>query len=204
LPSLLRKRVWKIRVGDITTTELDATFDINKSIEREPNSCVLSVFNLSQEHRRELESLNIYDPKKSAKGGAHKTVKSGNIQVEVHAGYGESMSLLFRGFLRRAISTRDGSSWMTTIEGEDGGHDYYARRVVQSFPAGSTKLAVVRACAERMGVGLGNIDLVAKVLGASVYSKGTVVDGQADSELRRVLRAHGIRFSVQNGSLQFL
>ena len=213
MSNVLKDRVWALRIGDVVSNDIDFDFNIEKSVAAEPNTCSVTVYNLTEEHRRDIESLNIYEPVKGtraasatsarvAKEGARKGAKAGNIQVEVHAGYKGIASLLFRGFLRRATSRWNNGTWTTEIEGEDGGHEVYGRRVSRSFPPGSTKLAVVTECAKSLGVGLGNIAEITSEL-SGVYAHGTVLDGGGADELRRVLRSVGATYSVQNGVLQF-
>ncbi len=210
---LLRGRKWKITVGGIDVTELDVEFNIRKSLRREPNTCSLEVHNLSKEHRGYLEQLNIYDPKKlpGAKAVAKKAAavagfrapKPGRISVSIEAGYEDGTSLLFRGDLRRAVSKRSGPGYVTSLEGEDGGRSVLAARVSRTLPAGTPVLVAVKACADAMGLGYGNILEVTPELSRS-FGSGSVIDGQAATELDGILRRLGLRYSVQNGVLQFL
>lgn len=206
---IVKDRVWKIRVAGIEFDALDVDFQIEKTVHHEPNRCSLTIYNLSAESRALIEQLNIYDPKKSStplpRGNVSASVraaKTGNIRVEIEAGYRNASSLLFRGDLRRGISTKEGPTWKTVIEGEDGGKSVLSSRVSASFPKGTPKATVVRTCAEAMGVGRGNILEVADKL-SGTFSTGTVLDGSAADELRGVLRRCGLTYSVQNGLLQF-
>jgi hypothetical protein len=210
LSSWLKDRVWKIRVAGFEFDTLDVEFDIKKSLKHEPNTCSLTIYNLSETHRAAIESLNIYDPKK-AKGGSRKGVKaqariqSGNITTQVLAGYSDTgPSLLFAGKLRRGLSTWDGTDWRTELEGEDGGREVFASRITKSYPAGTPRLTVVRDLADALGLGLGNVAEVSATLTTAVYAHGTALDGPAADLLKGVLRSSKISYSVQNGGLQFL
>lgn len=191
-------RKWRVRVDDFETDILDVAFDIEKTLEHKPNSCSLVVYNLSADHRHQLEQLNVY--RKS---------RPGHIRVEVEAGYEEGTSLLFRGDLRTAVSKQEGlSTWATTIEGEDGGRAMRWSRVNQSFPPGTPVATVVRACAQAMGVGEGNTSDVTSsarfLTGGDSFRDGTVLSGPAPDELRTILRSLGLTYSVQDGVLQIL
>lgn len=222
----IKNKRWRIRVAQAYATDgsavpaiefetLQCEFEIKKTLRPEPNCCKLKIYNLGPEHRAALEAMNLYDPKKvrgqkSAKKPAAKkkqgprAPKVGRIRVEIEAGYETTgMSLLFRGDLRRAISTHDGKTWTTSIEGEDGGRSVLSSRITESFPPGTSRETVVRALASALGVGLGNIRDVVDQLSQS-YAHGTVCTGQAAEELRGVLRSSGITYSIQNGVLQFL
>lgn len=214
----LRKRDWLVRVNGIEFKDLDCDFEVKKSLRPEPNSCSLTVFGLTREHRAAVEALNIYDPKK-VKGantnaklkdvktkrnvGVSRAPKTGNIRVEIEAGYVGARSLIFRGDLRRGISKHDGPEISLEIEGEDGGRSVLASRINQSFPPGTRKVDVVKECAAALGLGLGNIRDVLPYL-ATTYSHGTSVNGPAADALRNILRTARITYSVQNGVLQFV
>lgn len=222
----IKNKRWKIRIAQATATDgsavpaiefetLQCDFEIKKSLRPEPNACKLTVYNLSPEHRAALEAMNLYDPKKvkgqkRAKKPPAKKVqgprapKVGRIRVEIEAGYETTgLSLLFRGDLRRGISTHDGKTWKTSIEGEDGGRSVLSSRINESFPPGTSRATVVQALASALGVGLGNIRDVLPELSYS-YTHGTVCTGQASEELKGVLRSSSITYSIQNGVLQFL
>jgi len=161
---------------------------------------------LSPSHRKEIEDLNLYDPK-AAVGQKQKKTKGpakGLIPVEISAGYGSDPSLVFRGLLRRGTSSFSDGTWTTKIEGEDGGQSMYAARVAESFPPGTPKVAVLKSLVAALGLGLGNIAEILPVVGTKVFPKGTLIDGQAADELRRILRADGLSYSAQNGVVQFL
>lgn len=205
----LEGRKWKVSLADFSFDGLDCDFSIEKSLQPEPNSCSLTVFNLSERHRKQLEELNLYDPRKGSRapgGGAQsaKTIRAGRIRTTIEAGYEEGTSLLFQGDLRLAVSSKSGGDWVTRIEGEDGGRSVLAARVSHSFPPGTPLVAVVRTCATAMGLGVGNLQEVLPQLASTVFTTGTVLDGAAASELKRVLRRHRVTYSVQNGGLQFL
>jgi len=209
MPSLpLKDRAWRVRVAGLEFTELHVDFEVFKSLKHEPNTCTLKVYNLSATSRATIEQLNIYDPKRSksatAKAATQTGVKKGNITTEILAGYANpGPSLVFTGQLRRGLSTWDGDTWTTVVEGEDGGRTVFDRRVSNSYPPGTPKLQVISALAEAMGVGLGNIAEVLPELAGAVFSSGTVVDGCAADEMKRLLRSSKLQYSVQNGAMQF-
>jgi hypothetical protein len=208
----------------LDVTQLDCSWRIRKSLKpNEPNHCQLTIHNLPAQARQQLEALNTYDPKKTAKGsdkrfraraagqtttglgGSKKALKAGKIRVEIMAGYANTgMTLLFRGDLRRALSKRmEDGSWETEIEGEDGGFSVLTSRVTASYPPGTTLRTVVSDCADAMGVGTGNILQVQGQLNQT-FPNGTTLNGSAPDELRRILRRAGVRYSIQDGNLQFL
>jgi hypothetical protein len=191
----LRQRIYTVRVAQLQITELDVSWDIVKSKKKdEHNSCSLNIYGLSADSRAQIEALSL-KPKKDG-------LQSGNIRVEIEAGYETTgTSLIFRGDLRTAVSSRQGSEIVTTIEGEDGGRSVLRARIAKSFGAGTDYAAAVKACASAMGVGLGNLaDVTATI--RHVYKSGLVLSGNASDSLRKVLRPLGLTYSIQNGVLQ--
>jgi hypothetical protein len=208
----LKGRTYRLRIAGLEFEDLDITAQIKKSLRPEPNCASITIHNLSPEHQRQIEQLNLYDPKRIK--GQHRdprkpkvsgnVPKVGRIPVELEAGYVTTgRHLIFRGDLRRAITNTSDGTATTEIEGEDGGRSVLSSRVSQSFPAGTTRLVVVKACAEALGLGLGNIIQVAHLL-QQPYTSGTVITGSAAAELGGVLRRAGVTYSIQNGVLQFL
>ena len=200
-------------------------FDIAKDLTPEPNRCSVSIYNLSENVRNALDALNVYDPKRprgqkkpgprnrdaealnkgKRSAGSYRAPKTGRIRVEITAGYRDTgTSLIFRGDMRRAISKfeQDGS-WCTRIEGEDGGRTTVASRINESFGPGTSHLTVVRALADALGLGYGNLAEVAGLLNGS-YPRGTVCTGPAAQELAGVLRRAKIGYTIKDGQLNFL
>jgi len=197
----LFKRAWKVSIDTIQTDAHDIAFEITKTKKRQPNTCVLSIWNLSEAQRKQLEALSI--PSKTAAGKA--VAGRGKIAVQIEAGYVGNTSLLFRGDLRTAVTVRDGADLVTTIEGDDGGRDVLLARVSRSFPAGTPVRSVLRALVDALGIGAGNLDSFQYTTrGGATFSTGTVLSGKADELLTRILHACGMTWSVQNGNLQVL
>lgn len=193
----LFQRVWRVRVDTLQFRGLDISFEVEKSTKAEPNKASIRVWNLTQDHRRQLEAMSV------RRG-------QGRIKVELEVGYGgtEQTGLIFRGDFRRAPSSAEGPDWVTELEGSDGGGAVLWSRVNRSFPAGTTVEAVVRACADAMGVGAGNSrEVMARARlegGGDTFPEGTVLSGSAAEELGHLLRSIGLRYSIQDGVLQVL
>lgn len=190
--------------------KLDIEFEIEKSLDREPNKCTLRVLNLAEGTRKELSSKNLYDPKKQkglARGNVAKQTaapKTGKIRVEIEAGYEGHRGLIFLGDLRRALSSQEqDGTWVTTIAGEDGGRTYLQSHVADSWPPGTPKLLVVTQLAASLGLGVGNIAEVSAKLSGLSFPNGTYLKGPAAEVLHGVLKGTGIVYSIQNGVLQF-
>lgn len=207
----LADRDWLVRLNGVAFDKLDADFEIKKSLRKEPNTARLTVYGLHEKHRKKLDELNIYEPEKGHKRGpkfaptqsvSTKAPKKGKISVEIEAGYRGSRSLIFSGFLRRAITTRSGADTSVEIQGEDGGEAMSVARVAKSYPPDTRQLDVVKDCALALGLGLGNIIEVVPSL-QGIYSHGTTIDGSAADVLEGLLRGARLSYSIQNGALAF-
>ena len=193
-------RDYRVRVDTIEVSELDVAFDIVRTVKRQPNTSSVRIYNLSPEHQKQIENLSLRE-----KSGTTTTRTGGKIRVEIEAGYVGSRSLIFRGDLRFAETKQEGSDYVTSIEGDDGGHSALTATVSRSFPAGTSVATVVRACAQALGVGQGNLaDLEASLRteAGNTFTAGTTLFGPADKELDRVLRSCSFRYSIQSGNLQ--
>lgn len=204
-------RDWKITVaGASIPRDLGVSFTVRKTLEPEPNTCEVTLLNLSESSRSNIEGLRL-NLKMNAKGTRKGTFKkvgpqTGNIRVDVEAGYTEAgRSLIFSGSLRTAVTESDGIDSRTVIWGEDSGQAFWAARVSASFPPGTTYETVARYCAARSGLGEGNLPAVFSGgipgVGApnKVFPRGTTLSGSAMDELRGVLRGMGVSMSIQDG-----
>jgi hypothetical protein len=187
-------RSWGLKVGTVgiegnADSGLEIAFDVVRSLGGEPNTASIRVWGLSRAHRQELEKLSV------------KGKRPGKIATELRAGYDDQQFLLFKGDLRYARNERDGQDWLTTVEGDDGGRAHLDAQVQRAFPPGTLASQVAIACAEALGLGLGNLPSALAGL-TTTYAQGTVLSGLASAELRGVLAGLGLNYSVQHGSLQ--
>lgn len=184
-------RRWRVQVGTLDTGVLDVKFKVNRSLYSRAGTCELEIANLSPDHRHELVTARRY-----------------HTFVEVQAGYIDGMSLLFRGDLRKAIPSRDGTDWVVKVTAGDGEHAIRTARVSRSFSPGTSVGAVVQHIAETMGVGIGNAREALRSArlgeGESVFPEGTVLYGSAAAELTRLCAAARLTWTVQDGNLQVL
>jgi len=199
-------RDWAISVaGASIPRDLSCSFMVRKTLEPEPNTCEIKVYNLSPATRKVIEGLSLEVTSGGEGRGAapfrQVGPKVGNIRADIEAGYtGVGRSLIFSGFLRTARTDPDGVDMRTVVQGEDSGQAYWATRVSASFPEGTSHETVARYCAARAGVGEGNLPAVFASGGpVRVYPRGTTLSGSALDELRGVLRGMGVSVSIQDG-----
>jgi hypothetical protein len=193
--SALFGRDWLIRVDTLESAGLNCRFEVTKQVKHKPNTCTLEVYNLPPEHRDQIAALSV------------RKKQRGRIRVEIEAGYTGNRGLIFRGDLRTAVTQQSGGDWITKLEGADGGRSILQSRIAKSYPAGTPILVPIRACAEALGLGIGNTEALAgaaRTRGGAVLASGTVLSGNAAEELTGILRSCGLTWSVQNGVVQVL
>lgn len=185
---LFKKKI-AVTIGTIKITDLDMRFAIKKTLKVAPNTCDLTVFNLNEQHRSQIEQKS-------------------TATVLVEAGYEEGTSVLFLGDLRTSLSVREGPDWLTQLSAGDGEKAIRKSRVQKSFKKQTKTGEIFKAIAQALGVGQGNLaDAVNKLqaLGvADVFSQGTVLTGSAAREMTNICRSVGMTWSIQNGKLQIL
>ena len=180
----------RVQVDTLGLEGFDVRFEIKKSLApKTPNAAELQVWNLSPDHRKQLQELE-------------------RVYLSIEAGYESGMSLLFRGDLRDVVSARQDADWVTTIT-SDSGRRARKKRIVKSFAPGSTVEVVLQTAAKAMGVRLGNTaqrTVRAKIAGtqADKFFNGYALAGAIDEELDRLARSCGLEWSIQDDELQFL
>jgi hypothetical protein len=199
-------RTYTLTIDTIRITGLSISFEVVKTRKVAPNTCKIEIRNLSQDQREKLSALSVIIPK--SKSGAQQSALTakvrGQISTVLAVGY-DTQEVIFTGDLRTAQHKKEGGTWITSIEGSDAGKSMLTARVLRSFPPGTRVSTVVRAAAEALGVGLGNLPDVLETLrtaAGETFRSGTVLAGKANEELRGLLASCGYTYSVQNGVLQ--
>jgi hypothetical protein len=180
------------------TPPLDITFEVVRTLRSRPNACTIRVYNLSEQHRGELE-------------------QAGTVRVSLRAGYREptGMSQLFLGRLKDVTTTREGQDLVTEITGLDGGGQHQRGRANRSFAAGTPIGAAIEriagdiaetAASGAESLGLGNVAETIRSWAPArrQLSQGLTVSGHGTEELERLTSAAGLEWSVQDERFQFL
>jgi hypothetical protein len=190
-------RAWNITVGDVEVSRrigaeqrgLDVEFTVKKTTKREPNTCVLKIWNLAPDTRKRLT-----DPKA--------------VTVRVEAGYGKQVSQLYLGEVRAlAPGEKEGTDIVTELTSGDGEKATQGKRLAVPVGAKASAGDVLRSIARELGLGLGNVNQMATKLatkGLALYPKGTVIHGNAARALDDYCRSAGLEWSIQDGALQIL
>lgn len=189
-------RAYRVTVGTLrVSAPLRVAFEIERTTRSTPNKASVRLYNLTRDHQAQVQD-------------------AAEAQLVIEAGYdGErGPEQLFRGEVTRSRgngppsqrSEKSGADVVTYVEGRDAGAAYSRARVAQSFEPGVSVVTVLRACADAMGVGPGNVDEVSRLAAGQTFAEGVTLSGSAPRELTRLLRQLGLRWSVQHGALQLL
>lgn len=186
-----------VTVGTTKFRDLDVAFSIEKSIKPEPNTCDLTIYNLTKDHQAALEAL-------APRGTAPATQ---GIPCEIEAGYQDETSLIWRGDLRTVETLSDGADAVTILSSGDGEKAWVHGRNHVSYGPKTPIETALRAVARALGVGEGNLSKVVsqlKVAGSAIFPTGKVLSGSASRQLMELVRSAELEVSVQDGALQFI
>lgn len=172
----------------VEVTNLDCAFKVKKNLKPEANTCELVLYNLSPNSRRLLET-----PQK--------------LILRLEAGYPDQVAQLFLGEVRAATSVREGADIVTTVSTGDSEKEMQSAHLALSIgpkvPVGVALTAIARA----LGVGPGNVGVVAAKLaakGVAPFGPGSAIFGYAADVLTDICRSADLEWSIQDGVLQIL
>lgn len=167
--------------------EIKPPFTIDFEVSRDnlsgSNYSSIRIYNLSQNNRLQIQ--------KDAYNYGYLKLLS------LRAGYGANMPEIFRGYVSRAFSVREGNNYITQIDCFSGGFAYTNSFTNQAFQAGTTQQTVIETLADSLpGVERGLIGSFPGVLQTGNSYCGPTVD------LLRDLTGGG--FSVDNNKVYCL
>ena len=212
------RRIYEAQVGSLKFSKLDVVFRAVKFLKKEPNTLEFHIFNLTPDHRAELEgtpeqAIQLscgYEGLKAT--GALGAVDDalGALDAVTGGGGGDSkLGLIFSGDVSEVQNEKDPPNWVTHVEAGDGEKAIRTSRINKSFPPGTTKPIVIAELAKAMKVGIGN-SAKAVLDGGNMFEagqeflNGVTVSGPAHRELESLVRSSDQEMSVQDGVLQIL
>lgn len=193
---ILFDRQCSITLDTVRFDALDVQFSIVKTLKPQPNTCELTVWNLNEDHRQQLQQLN---PKvnPATKG----------IPCKIEAGYKDSVSQIWLGDLRTVETTREGPDFLTKLTSGDGERGWQNGRMHVSYGPQTSIDTVFRGMARALGVSEGNLASVVsklKIAGSATFTAGVTISGSAATHLTELSRSAGLEVSIQDSALQFL
>lgn len=158
-------------------------FDITRNILTSANVCSIRIYNLSQNNRNKIR-FNIMD--------------TGDFRaVQLQAGYGTNLPIIFNGNITQAWSVREGNNFITAIESFDGGFAFSNSQSNIVFPAGTAQQTVI----ETLAGSLPNVSIGAIGSYPGSLSRGASYNGSATDILRDLT---GGGFFIDNGKANCL
>lgn len=193
MSDILEGRVYRLQVDTLLITGLRVAFSVAKSTAEEPNTCRISVYNLSEDTRARLSRMR-------------------GVPLRLEAGYTGNAALLFQGDTRRTPAgiqhVKAGPDRVTTLECGDGETAYRYARYSGSYAPGTSVTKVAEDMAKALGVGLGNLEETLRAggfrQGLQSFPAGFAARGRASEELNGLMRSLGLEASIQDGKLQVL
>jgi hypothetical protein len=185
-------------------TSLHVWFQVRRSLKpRDPNTCDLRIWNLSDTTRKAIEQAAQPLP---PPGGSPPGAPLKATPVRIDAGYVGNTSTIFLGELRSAQTVRDGpSDTVTELTTGDGDDAAILSRSSAALGAGTTAYLVAQQLLGDMGCGVGNIATVRSVLQASTaYPKGVALKGASFDLLCDLAASCGLEVTIQGGVAQWL
>jgi hypothetical protein len=153
-------------VDGATGAQLRIGFDVNKSKSKTPNKCKISIYNLTRD-------------------SAAYVCQDRN-HVLLYAGYGENLSMLFSGEIRKGTQETgvEGADRITTFEAAAGGQGYRSARINKSYASSVKMSEIITELAKSFGVkaDLTNID-------DSTLESGFVATGRSADVMAQLARA---------------
>lgn len=177
--------------GDGSTPGLRIRAQISKTSEKEPNTCKITVTNLSPSTRQSLQTLGV--------------------KVLLEAGYQDTgMTGIFQGDVSFVDHLHPAADLDTVIKCRDGDLWYRWQRLNgPSFQRGCTVAQLVHAICDQTGMPFPAVVPVAAPTRsgqgwATPFQQGYTLSGTAQSQLDILLKGIGLKWSIQNGQLQIL
>lgn len=187
-------RYWDLRIETIRISSQSQAsgeeqhtieFSIEKTERRQPNNSMFKIFNMSENDRAVIEN---------------------DSPVIFYAGHVDNFGSIFNGKVDKVYDEKVGVDTVTTINVTDGGSNYRNARVNSSFGANTPVIDVFRYAVAQLGIGEGNITSFESDIklrnNSNTYVSGTTLYGMARGYIERIVRASGLRWSIQDGNIQ--
>lgn len=176
-----------LAINEITDV-LRVSFRIVKTTKKEPNKADISIYNLKEDNRVQLQSKEQ--------------------EVILEAGYIENTSVIFKGQLSHGENVYNANTWVTSLQSADGQKQMQRSRINLSLKGNVSPGDALKKLAGAMGLKPGNLkDAIAKGSlreGFKGFQNGLVMSGKTEQQLHKLARSMGLTFSVQDGQLMLV
>lgn len=171
-------------VGTYDLSEFDYSFDVERSVSKQPNKAVFKVYNLPPNIRQAL-------------------LQDTSPLCALSAGYVEQVKRIYTGKSREIVHTREGGDILTTITCGDGEIETQELWVAKSFAPKTPFLSVFTALLDGLGVP-GSTQakaFLSSFLAGQTTNTGMVFAGPPAKELASICKVFGLQWSIQNGQV---
>lgn len=157
--------------------------DITRNTLTSANVCSIRIYNLAEKNRNQIR-FNIMD--------------TGDFRaIELRAGYGTTLPIIFSGNITQAWSVREGVNMITAIECFDGGYAFANAQTNVVFPGGTSMQTVL----EDLAAALPEVSVGAVGSFPGTLSRGMAVSANTADLLRDL---SGGAFFIDNGKAHIL
>jgi len=174
---------FKTQPNAIVVRDLRVQFSIEKNLSSEPNPCTVTITNLAESTRAEIQKKPLH--------------------VRLDAGYVNQLERIFTGDMRYGENKREGVDWNTMLQLGDGDRAFRYGRVSRSFKSGVDVKTMLTETASSMGLKLPSSVADARDM-LDQFATGVTLNGPSHREMDRILSRSGRTWSIQDGQLQIL
>lgn len=167
----------------VAIRDLRFSFNIEKTSSETLNNSTLRIYNMNRTTRAMVETPN-------------------NALI-LKAGYTEDVGLktIFVGIVRRSLTVREGTDWITELELDDGLISYQASKISATFSPGASGIDVLRAVASSFNL---PVRPLPDGIPAKTYPAGFSALGRSREAMNKVCNYLGLEWSIQNQEVQIL
>ena len=131
-------------------------------------------------------------------------IKKHNSVLELRAGYGTNLPLIFAGDINKASTEQENANLVTTMDVVDGLVSIRDTYTSISFTDKTTGIKIVESVANSMGISYLVSEDARTILEQKVFSQGYSSVGAAKTVLQKICNTCGLSWSIQNGVLQIV
>lgn len=205
--NLAFNRFINIDIGEVGVENLRVDFNIEKNLSKNPNSCDITIYNLSEETRNYIDGL------------APKLDSDIGIPVRISVGYkDQDIGNIFLGDLRSVLNVFEPPNWQTIITSGDGEKASQIARVNKVYgpntPISTVLRELVKVLRSHLGATAPNaindialnriINEIKLQGGGKLFPTGYVLSGSAKKIMTDFCDSCGLEWSIQDGQVQIL
>lgn len=168
----------------IEISKLRIQAQVEKSSDKEPNTCKIKISNCNEQTRTFLQTKPLI--------------------VRLEAGYEGVLNYVFTGDMRTAYTDFSSSTPVTHLELADGDRAFRYAQIAKSYRKGTAIITAIKDAAATLGLIIDARTLASPVLQQTQFDAGRTLDGPTETELTLLLTKFGYQWSMQDGRLTIL